>query len=80
MAGGKVTAIAFLIMFIVVCSGSASNNRRCNSLCGHCSERGGHCKLLKSGKHFATASVKTCLNTQLSYCHACVDLVIGPAI
>ncbi|KAI3908365.1 hypothetical protein MKX01_027387 [Papaver californicum] len=77
MAAGKVTAIAFLIMFIVVCSdissvmvanaqtiqcchdniigscltGSASDNSRCNSLCGHCSEKGGHCKLLNSGKH-----------------------------
>ncbi|RZC77172.1 hypothetical protein C5167_001303 [Papaver somniferum] len=77
MAGGIVTAIALLIMFVVVCSdissvmvadaktiqcchdnrigsfltGSASDNRRCNSLCAQCSDKGGHCKLLKSGRH-----------------------------
>ncbi|KAI3922990.1 hypothetical protein MKW98_013524 [Papaver atlanticum] len=32
-------------------TGSASDNRRCNSLCTQCSDKGGHCKLLKSGKH-----------------------------
>ncbi|KAI3922986.1 hypothetical protein MKW98_013520 [Papaver atlanticum] len=77
MAGGKVTAIAFLIMFIVVCSdissvmvanaqtmqcchdnrigscltGSAIDNRRCNSLCTQCSDKGGKCNLLKSGQY-----------------------------
>ncbi|MCL7036641.1 hypothetical protein MKW94_000494 [Papaver nudicaule] len=33
-------------------TGSRSDNARCNSLCGHCSSgKGGHCKLLKNGKH-----------------------------
>ncbi|MCL7049296.1 hypothetical protein MKW94_007315 [Papaver nudicaule] len=76
MASGKVTYIAFLVMFIVVCSdissivnaqaikcchdnaigscltGSASDNERCNNLCGNCPQRkGGKCKLVDGGRH-----------------------------
>ncbi|KAI3880605.1 hypothetical protein MKX03_037477 [Papaver bracteatum] len=66
MAGGKVTAVAFLVMFIVVCSDISSvmvanaqtiqcchdnKIRRCNSLCSQCGDKGRSCKLLKSGRH-----------------------------